>query len=184
MFAKVIIEHNFHENKTEIVYKAKTFRELWDSYQLYTISDGVSHRFAFVLLFLNFLKITKTFGLYLKWILKRGLRKAYIDEWEYESLIGEVAPKFKKKVSNSPKVGIRYTHYNHKINFITFGTNKRLLDIECSESSKPGITYIFNKYWYYMFKYTGVLPYILEILARIMAFYKRESVYELKGYKR
>ena len=125
MFAKVIIEHNFHENKTEIVYKAKTFRELWDSYQLYTISDGVSHRFAFVLLFLNFLKITKTFGLYLKWILKRGLRKAYIDEWEYESLIGEVAPKFKKKVSNSPKVGIRYTHYNHKINFISFGKDRK-----------------------------------------------------------
>ena len=184
MFTKVIIEHNFHDNKTEIVYKAKTFKELWDSYQLYTIGDGVSCRFAFVLLFLKFLKITKTFDLYLKWILKRGLRNAYVDEWEYESLIGKPAPKIKKRVSTTPKVGICYTHHNNKITFITFGRNKRLLDIQCYESSKPGRTYILNKYWYYVFKYLGVLPYILEILARKEAFNRRVSVYELKGYKR
>lgn len=184
MFTKVIIEHNFHDNKTEIVYKAKTFKELWDSYQLYTIGDGVSCRFAFVLLFLKFLKITKTFDLYLKWILKRGLRNAYVDGWEYESLTGEPAPKIKKRVSTTPKVGICYTHHNNKITFITFGRNKRLLDIQCYESSKPGRTYILNKYWYYVFKYLGVLPYILEILARKEAFNRRVSVYELKGYKR
>ena len=184
MFTKVIIEHNFHDNKTEIVYKAKTFKELWDSYQLYTIGDGVSCRFAFVLLFLKFLKITKTFDLYLKWILKRGLRNAYVDEWEYESLIGKPAPKIKKRVSTTPKVGICYTHYNHNITYEVFGDNKRILNIECVKSKAPGVIYIFNKYWYKVFKKTGALQYILEILARKEAFNKRKSVYELEGYKR
>ena len=58
MFTKVIIEHNFHENKTEIVYKAKTFKELWD--RSIIITDGISRRFVFLYNFLKLLKLMKT----------------------------------------------------------------------------------------------------------------------------
>lgn len=184
MFTKVIIEHNFHENKTEIVYKAKTYKEIWNSPRYYSIDDGVIKQFTFVYFFLILLKFTRTFNLYLNWLLRRGLRTGDVGAWEYESLLGKPAPKIKKRVSTTPKVGICYTHHNNKITFITFGRNKRLLDIQCYESSKPGRTYILNKYWYYVFKYLGALPYILEILARKEAFNRRVSVYELKGYKR
>lgn len=184
MFTKVIIEHNFHNNRTEIVYKAKTFKELWDSPEFYSIDDGVYCRFFFVLIFLSLLKITHTFRFYLKWLLKRRLRRGEVDGWEYESLTGKSAPKIKKNISTTPKVGICYTHYNHNITYEVFGDNKRILNIECVKSKAPGVIYIFNKYWYKVFKKTGVLQYILEILARKEAFNKRISVYELKGYKR
>lgn len=184
MFTKVIIEHNFHDNKTEIVYKAKTFKELWDSPEFYSIDDGVYCRFFFVLMFLNLLKITHTFRFYLKWLLKRRLRRGEVDGWEYESLTGEHAPKIKKKVSTTPKVGICYTHYNHSITYEVYGKDKRLLSLECSNSGEPGVIYTFVKHRYILFKSTGMLSYILEILARVRAFNKRISVYELKGYKK
>ena len=182
-FTKVIIEHNFHENKTEIVYRAKTFKELWDSPEFYSIDDGVSCRFIFVLFFLRLLKTTGTFNLYLRWLLKRGLPLGDVDEWEYESLTGKPAPKIKKRISNTPKVGIRYTHYNRKINFMTLGRNKKRLAHTCYESNEPGVIYIINKYGFYFLKITHLLHPFLEILARKMAFYKRISVYELNGYR-
>lgn len=184
MFTKVIIEHNFHDNKTEIVYKAKTFKELWDSPEFYSIDDGVYCRFFFVLMFLNLLKITHTFRFYLKWLLKRRLRRGEVDGWEYESLTGEYAPKIKKRVSNTSKIGICYTHYNKTVNYEVCGKDKRVLNIKCVKSEAPGVIYIFNKCWYRIFKSIGVLQYILEILARKEAFNKRISVYELEGYKR
>lgn len=184
MFTKVIIEHNFHENKTEIVYKAKTYKEIWNSPRYYSIDDGVIKQFTFVYFFLILLKFTRTFNLYLNWLLRRGLRTGDVGAWEYESLLGKPAPKIKKRVSTTPKVGICYTHYNHNITYEVFGDNKRILNIECVKSKAPGVIYIFNKYWYKVFKKTGALQYILEILARKEAFNRRVSVYELKGYKR
>ena len=184
MFTKVIIEHNFHDNKTEIVYKAKTYKEIWNSPKYYTIDDGVSRQFTFVYIFLKLLKFTRIFNLYLKYLLKRGLRSGDVDVWEYESLTGKSAPKIKKKISTTPKVGICYTHYNHSVNYEVFGNNKRIINIECVKSKAPGVIYIFNKYWYKAFKKTGVLQYILEILARREAFNKRILVHELEGYKR
>ena len=184
MFTKVIIEHNFHDNKTVITYKAKTYKEIWNSPKYYTIDDGISRQFTFVYIFLILLKFTKTFNLYLNWLLRRGLRSGDVDVWEYESLTGKSAPKIKKKISTTPKVGICYTHYNHSINYEVYGNNKRILNIECVKSKAPGVVYIFNKYWYKVFKKTGVLQYILEILARKEAFNKRVLVYELEGYKR
>ena len=182
MFTKVIIEHNFHENKTEIVYKAKTFKELWDRNII--ITDGVSRRFIFIFLFLKLLKFTGTFEYYLNWILKRGLKTGDVDEWEYESLTGKVAPEIKKRVSTSPKVGICYTNYNHKINFITFGKDRKMLSDLCYKSNSLGSIYVVNKKLFYCLKVIGLLWIYLEIQARLWAFKQNISVYELKGYKR
>lgn len=184
MFTKVIIEHNFHENKTEIVYKAKTYKEIWNSPRYYSIDDGVIKQFTFVYFFLILLKFTRTFNLYLNWLLRRGLRTGDVGAWEYESLLGKPAPKIKKRVSNTSKIGICYTHYNKTVNYEVCGKDKRVLNIKCVKSEAPGVIYIFNKCWYRIFKSIGVLQYILEILARKEAFNKRISVYELEGYKR
>lgn len=182
MFAKVIIEHNFHNNKTEIVYKAKTFRELWD--RDITITDGVSRRFIFVFLFFKLLKFTGILKHYMDWILKKDYFAGKLDEWEYESLTGKVAPEIKKRVSASPKVGICYTHYNHKINFISFGKDRKELSSICYMSNSLGSIYVVNKKLFYCLKILGLLWIYLEIQARIWAFEQNISVHELKGYKR
>lgn len=182
MFTKVIIEHNFHENKTEIVYKAKTFKELWDISII--ITDGISRRFVFLYNFLKLLKFTGTLKHYLNWILKREYFAGNLDEWEYESLTGKAAPEIKKRISTSSKVGICYTHYNHKINFITFGKDKKKLSDVCYMSNALGSIYVVNKKLFYCLKSLGLLWIYLEIQARLWAFEQNISVYELKGYKR
>lgn len=182
MFTKVIIEHNFHENKTEIVCRAKTYKELWN--RSITITDGISRQFIFVYIFMILLKLTRTFNFYLNWLLKRGLRLGDIDEEEYESLTGKSAPKIKKKVSNTPKVGICYTNYNHKINFIVFGRDEKQLRHLCHMSNALGSVYVINRYIFYCLKLSGLLWLYLEIQARVWAFKLNMSVYELKGYKR